>query len=327
MSRTTRARLLAVIADGHFHSGQSLAEQAGITRTAVWKHIRSLRDRGLDIFAVTGRGYRLAEPLDLLDEEAISARLEREVAARVRGITIALEIPSTNQYLLDQVPADQAPGRVCLAEYQSAGRGRHGNKWLSPLGAGLYLSIGWRVDGMAEPLTGLSLAAGVAAVRALQKCGIDGVTLKWPNDLVWQGRKLGGILLEVRGEITGSCLWVLGIGLNVRLPDKLRAGIDQPVIDLAGLSAELPARSALAAAMINELVRCLGEYPRTGFRPYISDWQRFDCMSGRRVTLLTGRQTIQGQMIGVDKGGALLLSVDGAIQRYASGELSLRAAS
>lgn len=327
MTRTTRARLLAVMADGHFHSGQSLAEQAGVSRTAIWKHIRSLRDRGLDIFAVSGRGYRLAEPLDLLDANIIHARLGQRVARQVRGVNVELELPSTNQYLLEQVPADQAPGRVCLAEYQSAGRGRHGSHWLSPLGAGLYLSIGWRVDGMAEPLTGLSLAAGVAAVRALQKCGIEGITLKWPNDLVWQGRKLGGILLEVRGEITGSCLWVLGLGLNVRLPAGFRTAVDQPVIDLAGLAADLPSRSELAAALINELVDCLSDYPRTGFRPYISDWQRFDCMSGHQVALSTGRHTIRGQMIGVDKGGALLLSVDGAIQRYASGELSLRVVS
>lgn len=327
MSRNTRARLLAALADGHFHSGQSLADQAGISRTAIWKHIRSLRDRGLDIFAVSGRGYRLAEPLDLLAADVIEAQLEAAVAAQVRGLTIAIEMPSTNQYLLEQVPADQAHGRICLAEYQSAGRGRHGNSWLSPLGAGLYLSIGWRVDGLAEPLTGLSLAAGVAAVRALGRCGIEGVRLKWPNDLVWQGQKLGGILLEVRGEITGSCLWVLGIGLNVRLPEQLRAAIDQPVIDLATLAPVLPSRSEVAAALVNELVNCLGSYPRTGFRPYINDWQRFDCMSGRQVTLSSGRQTIRGQMIGVDQAGALLLSVDGSIQRYASGELSLRAAS
>ncbi|MDZ7735540.1 MAG: biotin--[acetyl-CoA-carboxylase] ligase [Gammaproteobacteria bacterium] len=223
-------------------------------------------------------------------------------------------------------PPAQTHGQVRLAEYQSAGQGRHGNSWLSPLAGGLYLSIGWRADGMAEPLTGLSLAAGVAAVRALASCGIDGVRLKWPNDLVAANGKLGGILLQVRGEITGACLWVLGIGINVRLPATMKDAIEQPVTDLASLTGAVPARSELAAALINELVRCLAGYPLTGFRPYVNDWQRYDCMSGRRVTLSAGSRVIHGRMLGVDSGGALLMSIDGAVQRYASGELSLRAA-
>ena len=324
MNRNTRARLLAVLADGQFHSGQELADLIGISRTAIWKHIRGLQQRGLDIFAVSGRGYRLARVLDLLDADRIRARLDERIAAQLRDITIEIEMPSTNQYLLEQLPASQTHGQVCLAEYQSAGQGRHGNRWLSPLAAGLYLSIGWRVAGMAEPMTGLSLAAGVAAVRALGQVGIEDIQLKWPNDLIAGGRKLGGILLQVRGEITASCLWVLGIGINVSLPAALKASIDQPVTDLHAISTTVPSRSDLAAALINELTHCLATYPQTGFRPYVSDWQRRDCMSGRQVTLSSGNRVIQGQMIGVDNAGALLLSVNGAVHRYASGELSLR---
>ena len=328
MSRDTRARLLATLADGHFHSGQDLADRAGVSRTAIWKHMRALEQRGLDIFAVTGRGYRLAEPLDLLEVDRIREHLTVAARQQVSAVTVAMEMASTNQYLLEQLPADQAHGHICLAEYQSAGQGRHGNRWQSPLAAGLYLSVGWRAEGMAEPLTGLSLAAGVAAVRALKACGITDVGLKWPNDLVSQGRKLGGILLQVRGEITGSCLWVLGIGINVRLPAAAReSGYNQPVTDLQSLAPTLPARSELAAALINELIACLSAYPQTGFKPYIRDWQRYDCMSGREVTLSTGRESVRGQMIGVDNAGALLLAIDGGIRRYASGELSLRAVS
>ncbi len=330
MTNATRARLLGVLADGHFHSGQTLADEAGISRTAVWKHVRSLRQRGLDVFAVSGHGYRLAEPLDLLDSQAIIAGLDERASGHVSNVTVSHEIDSTNRFLLDITPADSAHGHVCLAEYQSAGRGRHGQQWRSPIAAGLYLSIGWRVDGMAEPLTGLSLAAGVAATRALATCGVHGVELKWPNDLISAGRKLGGILLQVRGEITGPCLWVLGIGINVRLPTAVIEDIDQPVIDLAhlaGSAAALPSRSRLAAALINELIACLQDYPRTGFKPYSGDWQRHDAMSGRRVTLTTGNRQISGQMVGVDISGALLLAIDGQVQRFAAGELSLRAAS
>ncbi len=330
MSHATRARLLDILADGHFHSGQALADQAGISRTAVWKHVRSLKKRGLDVFAVSGRGYRLAEPLDLLDGKRIAAGLDRQASAQISNLSISHEIVSTNQFLLESVAPNAAHGYVCLAEYQSAGQGRHGNQWHSPIAGGLYLSIGWRVDGMAEPLTGLSLAAGVAAVRALAACGIAGVSLKWPNDLIGNGRKLGGILLQVRGEITGPCLWVLGIGINVRLPATAIDSIDQPVVDLAtllGPRQPLASRSEVAAALVNHLVACLDDYPRTGFKPYIQDWQRYDCMSGRQVTLTTAGRHIRGQMLGVDNAGALLLSIDGQVQRYASGELSLRAVS
>ena len=326
MNRNTRSRLLAVLADGQFHSGQDLADHLGISRTAVWKHVHSLQQRGLDIFGVSGRGYRLAAALDLLDAVRIRSRLDADIAAELRDIIIELELASTNQYLLEELPACQAHGRVCLAEYQSAGQGRHGNKWLSPMAAGLYMSLGWRVEGMAEPMTGLSLAAGVAAVRALGRCGIHDIYLKWPNDLVAGGRKLGGILLQVRGEITGACLWVLGIGINIRLPEAMKADIDQPVTDLQALTGHVPARSDLAAALINELTICLADYPQTGFKPYVSAWQRYDCMSGCQVTLSSGQDVIHGQMIGVDSAGALLMSVDGAVRRYASGELSLRPA-
>lgn len=327
MSQQTRALLLGLLADGCFHSGQELAAVTAVSRTAVWKHVRALRRRGLDIFAVSGRGYRLARPLDLLDEEAIAARLNKRIAAQIQALRVHLELASTNQYLLEQLPPDAAGGYVCLAEYQSAGRGRHGNRWLSPLGAGLYLSIGWRVDGMPEPLTGLSLAAGVAAVRALNACQVRDVKLKWPNDLVSAGRKLGGILLQVKGEITGPCLWVLGIGLNVSLPGWPDDAFDQPVIDVARLTTSVPSRNQLAAALINELAGCLAAYPDTGFKPYLNDWQNYDCMSGRQVRLSIGQRSISGQMLGVDSAGALLLSVNGAVQRYASGELSLRALS
>lgn len=329
MTQPMRARLLSALADGRFHSGQRLAEHAGISRTAVWKHIRGLKRRGLDIFAVSGRGYRLATPLDLLDADHIMAALDRQTSARVRQLSVLHELASTNQFLLD-MPVDGVHGHVCLAEYQSAGRGRHGNQWCSPIAAGLYLSIGWQVEGMAEPLTGLSLAAGVAALRALERCGVTGVQLKWPNDLVSNGRKLGGILLQVRGEITGSCLWVLGLGINVRLPTTTVDSIGQPVVDLATLAEPqqtLPTRSQLAAALINELITCLHDYPRSGFQPYSGDWQRHDCMTGRQVTLTTGSRNLCGQMLGVDSHGALLLAIRGEVRRFAAGELSLRAVS
>lgn len=325
MSRDARARLLEILSDGQFHSGQFLADTIGVSRTAVWKHVHALRRRGLDVYAVSGKGYRLPQPLDLLCADTIRAALKPDVAARIHTLSLPFELPSTNQYLCQLADARDVHGHVCMAEYQSAGQGRRGNKWFSPIAAGLYLSVGWRTEALPEPLTGLSLAAGVAAVRALADCGVIGVGLKWPNDLLYDNRKLGGILLQVRGEATGPCLLVLGIGINVHLPPTSAARLRQPVTDLSQIG-QPPPRNRLAVALINHLVHCLTEYPRRGFEPYLSDWRRHDCMSGQQVTLSAGNRRIEGRMLGVDGDGALLLGADGNVQRYASGEISLRAA-
>ncbi len=325
MSRDARACLLEILSDGQFHSGQFLADTIGVSRTAVWKHVHALRRRGLDVYAVSGKGYRLAQPLDLLSVDRVRAALTPDVAAEIHAISLPFELPSTNQYLCQLVDARDAHGHVCMTEYQSAGQGRHGNKWHSPLAAGLYLSVGWRSEALPEPLTGLSLAAGVAAVRALDDCGIGGVGLKWPNDLLYDGCKLGGILLQVRGEASGPCLLVLGIGINVHLPPEPAARIRQPVTDLSHIG-QPPPRNQLAAALINRLVHCLTEYPRQGFEPYLSDWRRYDCISGRQVTLSAGNRRVDGRMLGVDADGALLLGTNGNVQRYVSGEISLRVA-
>lgn len=325
MSREARAQLLETLADGQFHSGQRLAAAAGISRTAIWKHVHALRRRGLDVYAVSGKGYRLAAPLELLSVDRIRASLDADIAACLQTISLPFEIPSTNQYLYALADSRTVHGHVCLTEYQSAGQGRHGNKWISPIAAGLYLSIGWRSEPLPQPLTGLSLAAGVAAVQALCDCGIRGIGLKWPNDLLYAGSKLGGVLLQVRGEATGSCLLVMGVGINVRLPPGLAARIPQPVTDLTSLGGP-PSRNQLAAALINRLVRCLLEYQRQGFEPYLTEWRRHDCLSGRQVTLAAGERRIHGRMLGVDGDGALLLGVDDTVQRFASGDVSLRIA-
>lgn len=324
MNHERRARLLAQLADGGFHSGEALAATAGISRTAVWKQIQTLRQRGLDIFSVQGKGYRLARPYECLDAGSIQSALPQRQYAPIK---VFFELASTNQYLLEQAVQH---GEVCLAEYQSAGRGRHGHGWQSPLGAGLYLSIAWRADGLPEPVTGLSLAAGLAVLRALKSCDVPcngrhgGVGLKWPNDLLCDGRKLGGILLQVRGEVTGPCLLVLGVGINLRLPVQANTKIDQPVTDLAQIIADLPSRNHLAALLIHELSQCLERYPQQGFAGLRSDWHEHDVLRGRQVTLHLGERRIEGEMLGVDADGALLLGQQDQIQRFASGELSVR---
>src|SRR5579859_2720681 len=183
--------LLHVLADGHFHSGETLAEAMGVTRAAVWKKVQALEKLGLAVFRVPGRGYKLAAPLQLLDPALISESLSPECRARLQGITVLDTVGSTNSWLAER-PGDPA---VCMAEFQSAGRGRHARRWVSPFAANLYFSMSWSFAEWPPGFTALGMVAAIAAVRALQALGLDGVGIKWPNDLVAGGRKLAGVLV------------------------------------------------------------------------------------------------------------------------------------
>lgn len=319
-------QLITLLNDGRFHSGESLAEQlGGISRAAVWKAVQNLQTLGLEIHAVRGRGYRLARPIELLD----AARIEADLTAAARPWVSALEvrerIDSTNSYLLHRAKEGLAGGAVCLAEWQSAGRGRRGRSWVSPFGANLYLSLLWRFALEPALLSGVSLAVGVALVRALSGLGIDGLGLKWPNDLLWRGRKLAGVLLEFGGESGGSCYIVAGVGLNVAMPRFAEWQIDQPWVDLRGIVGPPGiSRNAVAARLISELITALVQFEQGGFEAFRADWRRFDLTHGRPVTLHLPDAAIAGIARGVDESGALLLETPAGVRRFLGGEISLR---
>lgn len=321
-----RIELLRLLADGALHSGEELAAQLSISRTAVWKRLQQLEDWGLTAEALPGRGYRLAAPVDLLDAEDIRARLPQDVRAQLRHLEVHESLDSTSDRLL--AAGDLPPGRfdACFAEFQNAGRGRRGRRWVAPFASGLCLSLNWSYGDTPAALSALSLAAGVAALRALARLGIAGLALKWPNDIVRGDGKLGGILIDLRGEAAGPAYVVVGIGINVRLPAPVRAelaaeGVD--AVDLASLGAP-PARNALAAALVTELSVALGEYGARGLAAFAAEWQAADALAGRPVAVLQGGQALEGRARGVDADGALLLDVDGVPRRIVSGEVSVR---
>ncbi len=312
--------LLHTLADGHFHSGAALAAQAGVSRSAVWKQVSKLAALGLDIQRVPGRGYRLAAPLELLDATQIRAGM-RAAALAADALHIAASIPSTNAWLLAREGADPA---VCLAEHQSAGRGRRGRRWASPFAANLYLSLSWRFEALPPQFSALSLVAGVVCARVLAESGAP-VTLKWPNDLQLQGRKLGGILIEMTGEPPGPCRAVVGIGINWRMPAGVT--LDQEWADLAGaLGDNLPGRNVLAARLLAALLTMLPQFATQGFAPWQADWQRFDALATRQVTVLTGQTPVSGTALGVDADGALRVRTAQGVQRFWSGDVSVRSA-
>lgn len=323
---TLAQTLLTLLADGEFHSGPALGQSAGCTRTAVWKAIQSLQNTGLEIYSVRGKGYRLARPVELLEREKVIAALDAQTRKAVVQLDVFHEIDSTNAYLLEAAKQGDASNRVCMAEYQRAGRGRRGRQWVSPLGGNLYLSLLWRFQGGATALGGLSLAMAVAVMRTLRDVGLSSARLKWPNDILVDGHKLAGILLELSGEATGPCAVVVGLGLNVRTPATEMSAVTQPWTDLESALGKTVSRNALAARLLCRMVSAAESFERNGLAPFMSEWSEWDALAGNEITLELPTGPLRGVARGVDETGALLLARDGELLRYHSGEVSVRRA-
>lgn len=321
-----RFALLEALSDGKFHSGEALGAGLGVTRAAVWKQLRTLTGLGLTIHAVRGRGYQLAHPIDLLACEIINSHLSDRVRDLIPHIDILSEVDSTNTYLKRAAVGGAPTGTACLAELQSAGRGRQGRSWVSPFGCNLYLSLLWRFGSGPTALAGLSLAVGVALARAIRTFVPRDVGLKWPNDLLWQGQKLAGILVEIAGESAGPSYAIIGVGINVRMPKLASDSIGQPWTDLYRITTKTPSRNVLAAAVLEQLAIALCEFEQQGLSVFLDDWRKLDSMAGRSVQLHMHDAVIAGQAKGIDDSGALIIQVGNELRRFASGEVSLRMA-
>lgn len=318
--------LLRVLASEPVISGAALARRFGVTRAAIWKQVELLREHGAAIDARAGAGYALAAAIDLLDGDAIRAGLPSTLSARLPCIDVRWELDSTNSELLRAANAAGGETVACFAEIQSAGRGRHGRAWQSSLGGGLSFSLRWRSHSSMTALAGLSLAVGVAVVRALRDAGFDGVGLKWPNDLQWCGKKLGGILVELGGDALGPCHAIIGVGLNLRLDARQAARVDQPWTDLASLRATpLPERNGLAARMLVRLMEMLDTFSVHGFAAFVDDFAACDVLRGKPVCLHGGHGAREGIADGVDRHGALRVRTTAGERIVDSGEVSLRA--
>ena len=321
---TARDRLLELLADGRFHSGQALGERLGVSRAAVWKQLRALQDLGLDLHAVRGRGYRCAQPLELLHAERVRAALSPRGRARLSCLDIHTELDSTNTYLQGRAAAGAPAGSVCLAEYQRAGRGRRGRSWVSPFASNIYLSLLWRFPSSPAALSGLSLAAGIGVLRALRELGLDEAGLKWPNDILCGARKVAGVLLDMAGESGGPSHVVVGVGVNVRMPAGAARSIDQPWSDLEQLAGRGISRNRLAGRLTEHLLDVMTVFENDGFEAFMDEWRRHDLVAGQEVQLLLAGSVVSGRAHGIDPSGALLVHTGGEARRFASGEVSLR---
>ena len=218
---------------------------------------------------------------------------------------------------------------MLLAERQTGGRGRRGRSWQSPLGAHVYLSVARRFDGGLARLGGLSLVAGIAACEALHGLGFGRVALKWPNDLVVAKddglRKLGGLLVEGGGEAGGVARAVIGLGLNVRMPAVVGAGIDQPWIDLAGMQDEV-SRNIVVAAVLDALLPALSRFDADGLAPFLPRYAAHDALAGRGVRVHDAASTWEAQALGVADDGALRVRTgEGHERRVHAADVSVRA--
>ncbi|QSX73717.1 bifunctional biotin--[acetyl-CoA-carboxylase] ligase/biotin operon repressor BirA [Lysobacter arenosi] len=310
-------------------SGDALAQASGQTRAAVWKRIEALREAGIAIEAQAGRGYRLAQPIDLLDAAAIRSQLPAAAASALAGLDTVWTIDSTNSELLRR-PTPERGALVLLAERQSGGRGRRGREWASPLAAHLYLSLARQFGGGLARLGGLSLVAGIAAAEAMCDAGFAGVRLKWPNDLVVVDsdgglRKLGGILVEGGGEHAGPVRAVIGLGINVRMPAAVAAQIDQPWCDLASLATAPPDRNELATAVLARLLPALEEFDAVGLAAFSARYAALDALAGQGVSVHGATATVHGTALGLADDGALRVRMDNGEERhFHAGEVSVR---
>jgi BirA family biotin operon repressor/biotin-[acetyl-CoA-carboxylase] ligase len=323
------AALVAALADGAVHSGAELAADLNCSRTAVWKHLSELRALGLAVEARRGSGYRLPRPLELLDEGAIRSALCARTRDSLARLEIQLSIPSTSEWLR-QWPSP-APGRfdLVLAEHQSSGRGRRGRRWLSPFAGGLCLSLSWCFEPVPASLPALSLAVGVGVCRTLGNARSASVGLKWPNDIVAAGGKLGGLLVDVQGEAGGPLTVIVGLGLNFDTPADLSAAVldsgGLPPVGLRQIStAPGLSRNRLAGALANEIHAVLTTFAVSGFAPFADEWRSHDRLAGQPVVVTAGRREFAGIARGIDADGALLLAADGKLSRHVAGEVSVR---
>jgi BirA family biotin operon repressor/biotin-[acetyl-CoA-carboxylase] ligase len=322
MAKTVREHIIRAMASGTFVSGQELGNQLGISRTAISKHIKVLIEMELDIYSVRGKGYKLSKPLNLLSQKKIIDALPKGDVAPL--IEVHSLIDSTNSYLLRRLPNQLSQGQVCLAEYQTAGRGRRGRQWVSPFGSQIYLSVYWSLEQGLSAAMGLSLVTALAVSDAIYAATKVKVQLKWPNDIYLDGAKLAGILIDLEGQALESSHSVIGIGLNVDMPEQAATKIGQKWTDLQTHSKNKIDRNLLSAQLIHHLLRRLTEYQNEGLIEMVNEWHKQDFYLNKPVKLLTGDRATKGICRGVNIQGALLLEVDGKVKTIYGGEVSLR---
>ena len=321
--------ILEILADGKFHSGEMMAKHFNVSRVSIWNVIAKAEGVGVKIFSVRGKGYKLQQPISLLNEKIIKNTIGEE--GSWFNIKVLGSVDSTNNYLSKAAAKGYPHASVVAANIQTQGKGRRGRQWQSALGESLTFSFLWRFTQGAAGLSGLSLAVGVALIRALKKFNITTALLKWPNDILIfdEGiyKKLAGILIELQGDTDGQSAAIIGIGLNLNLSKKQLEKIDQPATDIHNLLSESIDNNLFMAIIIKELAQVLALFEAEQFKPFKDEWLNYHAFQNKLITIMLGNsQTITGKAIDISDTGALIVSTDGGSKSFASGEVSIRSA-
>lgn len=315
--------LLTLLADGNNHSGQELANVLNVSRTAIWKQLAKLEGVGLELLSQAGKGYCLVGGLELLDEQLIRKALSPAAIEMLKHLTLLTSVDSTNAYLLRESPGLGI--HACFSEFQTAGRGRRGRQWASPFASNIYLSLKLSASAGVGAFEGISLAVGVAVARSLSELGMSDLQLKWPNDVLWSNKKLGGILIEVVGDPSGVCHLVVGLGLNLKTTKSMAQTIDQPWIALDSILSNSFGRNEVASSLLNHILPVLSGFEAQGFAAYKSEWESLNAHANQPVNLFMGAAQASGIMRGVNDSGALVLETEKGLEVFHGGEVSLRA--
>jgi BirA family transcriptional regulator, biotin operon repressor / biotin---[acetyl-CoA-carboxylase] ligase len=311
--------ILHLLADGQFHSGEALAQHFKVTRATIWNAVKHAESLGVEVFSVRGRGYKLPQAIELLDKNEVLKFIGEQRAWF--NLQILDEVKSTNTYLMQNKTSAHA---TCVAAHvQTNGKGRRGRTWVSQLGASLTFSLLWRFQCGAAALSGLSLAVGVALIRALNALGVNQAQLKWPNDVLVDSKKLAGILIELQGDLEGPSAAVIGIGFNLNLPKNVLDSIDQPAIDLVSIK-EID-QNILLGTLLKHLADVLSSFETVGFIGLRDEWLSYHAYENKPVRMILPNGTdVQGVVKGVADDGILLVETALGLQRFSAGEISLR---
>lgn len=316
--------LLEILSDGEFHSGEELGARLNISRTAIWKQLQKIQDLGLAIEKVKGKGYCIIGGLSLLNRQKIVDLLDSRAKSLMSKLDVESVIASTNTQAMTYAQTNTVFPYICTTEMQTNGKGRRGREWVSPYARNLYFSIAWQFVTGASALEGLSLAIGVAVARVLENAGVLGVQLKWPNDVLFENKKLAGILLELTGDLAGPCEVIVGVGLNVSMPIESGEGIDQPWIDIQSIVGKPVDRNQLLADLLSAILQMLASYETEGLKYYLPEFTDRDVYLGKPVLVKMGDSVIEGVSAGVNESGALVVDTIHGRQVFNGGEITLR---
>lgn len=312
----TKQAVIALLKDGEYQDGDSIGRALRMTRAAVWKTIKKLQEYGVQIESIKGKGYRLLEPLQLLDIKQIETPMP--VSWHVFE-----SLSSTNDYLRSVKSTHDIA--ICVAEQQTRGKGRLQRAWYAPFGKNIYLSCRYPFQKDISEMAGLSLIVGLAVVKTLNSySGDQPFVVKWPNDVLYDAKKICGILIEMTAESNGACMAVIGIGINVNMLND-EQHISQPWISLKQITGKDVDRNQLCTRLLHNLFEYLTEFSQQGFAAFQSEWNKADSLINKEINLLHVDKPVQGKVIGVNGLGHLVLRhANGSERAYSSGDTVIK---